>query len=437
MKRADADRPICAVDDATAVRFELWDDDTFIRGGDDFLVELAVVAAGKSPFKWTVPTATSFFAEDIGTRSGEFEPNLDVRAVAAASGDELGRSRIFAFWTSTLCGVGSEGCACAVAKAGAWPRCDGPLLLCDIDSNVCRRVGDGSQSTAVAGGSNTAARSDAAGATRATGRASGPGANVPSGTNANTRISVGNTRVSAGASDGSVPATTSTAACPTWPGPQALPFGQCSLSIAKWRIDCNQHVPLPPPEVSESKLGMITGLSVELARCPSLAVRIKFKYLLELSSEVKTGASALDVEIPEGEQTQEFDKPIADGADLELPVWPSTGIVEKDLGSFLGGVRRIGVAIVVQNVTAVAASVRFALALRVCLGESACHDLPVMAPQSFGDSDACCLDEALQCDDEKRMCNPPPPQPAVASAPPAMRRPLFASALLLFGAILL
>jgi hypothetical protein len=189
--------------------------------------------------------------------------------------------------------------------------------------------------------------------------------------------------------------------CPTLPADVIdLALG-CQANLKQFRVDCKTAVPLPD---MKSKIGSFNSLAVTLNRCPSPEIRLNIVYELALPNSVSLAAKTANVDVPSGPQTLMLRKGI-DSSDIEVPVWPQTGIVVIPK-SALSAERKVGIALVITKPTINGASISFGISLRVCAALAMCIDVPIAANQSFGFEQVCCIPDALQCADEFQRCHP-------------------------------
>lgn len=217
-------------------------------------------------------------------------------------------------------------------------------------------------------------------------------------TDTNTASSLSGTTTATASSSSS---SSSPSSCPTLPADVVdLALG-CRADLKQFRVDCSSAVPLPD---AANKIGSFDSLAVTISRCPAPAVNVSIVYQLALPNAVSLAAKSANIDVPTGPQTVVLSKAI-DASDIEVPVWPSSGIVTIPKTAF-SGERKIGIALVVAKPTINGAMLTFDVLLRACAALAACVDVPLASNQSFGFTQVCCIPSALQCTDELAKCNP-------------------------------
>lgn len=162
----------------------------------------------------------------------------------------------------------------------------------------------------------------------------------------------------------------------------------------------------------------LDALSVRVRRCPTPELQLDATYTVDVKVPfgVDGALKQMNIAIPMGQQRFNTTQRLEQGGELQIALVPQTGIASI---SALGSTIKFGVAIVVKNITVVAASVAFDLAFRVCAFAATCTDVPLIAGLAFGSptADVCCLDKQLLCEGaELNKCHPAPPTGAAAGS---------------------
>lgn len=159
----------------------------------------------------------------------------------------------------------------------------------------------------------------------------------------------------------------------------------------------------------------LVGVTFQLRRCPQPAFVLAFNFTVavgDIPQAVKAALQSRKIDIPSGKQRAEFQKPLST-IQVELPVWPLSGIVDIAATAFTPAAR-IGVAIVIKNVELEAARAKVTIAVRACNGRPTCVDVP-LGTLVFGNNDPCCLPTALQCPAEVIACTPTTQSPTTTA----------------------
>lgn len=185
-------------------------------------------------------------------------------------------------------------------------------------------------------------------------------------------------------------------------GEIALPAPiSCVADLDDWRIDCPSTVSLPSKQDAFAEFG---DLTLRINRCPKPAFELSFDYEIKIdSSVIKAALQSRGITIPPGSQRATFSKTL-ETITLEIPVWPTTGIVDIPATSITAA-SRVGLALVIKDVKLEAARASLTIAVRVCSGRPTCTDIAI-GTVAYGNNDACCLPANLQCADEAALCSP-------------------------------
>jgi hypothetical protein len=179
---------------------------------------------------------------------------------------------------------------------------------------------------------------------------------------------------------------------------------ECAISGVTFRIDCGS--PTTPaatlPSAADTFV-QVTTIGVGVTRCPAFGLKLDVAYELFLSSATRTTLRNAKIDAPSGPQTFSHTTTL-EGLDLEIPIWPSSGIAAVTL-PLQSKPNRFGLAAVIKNMRFVGASLTTSYVLRVCNGKPDCVDIAVAPDTTFGDQRVCCVPKRLLCaPTEVRMC---------------------------------
>ena len=189
--------------------------------------------------------------------------------------------------------------------------------------------------------------------------------------------------------------------CPPFPT-YRFEFGvankfRCVLDIQKFNTSCGDVTTV----LADLKIANLHALSIAVTRCPEVGIQLNVAFELKLSATARMSIAEADpsLQIPNGVQRFSALKPLT-GVEIEIPVWPSKGLIEFQAPII--GKQRFGIVVAITDTRFEGASVTVLPVLRVCAG--LCEDFPIGKEQTFGNPDACCLPRTLLCPGEVREC---------------------------------
>lgn len=192
--------------------------------------------------------------------------------------------------------------------------------------------------------------------------------------------------------------------CPLIVPDASLDLGKfdCQVRLASFSLNCGQRQAAGVVPSATQKFATIHTIGYGVTRCPKVGLRLDVRYELHLSTSLRAALTSAELAPPTGIQTFSHTTQL-EGADIEVPIWPATGLRQIALAAL--GTVRIGVAAVVKNLRFKGASLTLKLALRACAGLALdCVDVDITDDFTFGNESACCVPEPLQCDDELMLC---------------------------------
>lgn len=179
---------------------------------------------------------------------------------------------------------------------------------------------------------------------------------------------------------------------------------ECSISGVKFRIDCgSKSAPAATLPSAADKFVLVTTVGFGVTRCPAFGLKLDIEYELFLSSTTVATLRNAKIDVPSGVQVFTHTTTL-EGRDVEIPIWPSSGIAEISL-PLQSKPNRFGLAAVVKDLRFVGASLTTSYVLRVCNGKPDCIDIAMAPDTTFGDRRICCVPKPLLCAPaEVQMC---------------------------------